>query len=421
MAHIRTIMEENFANSSYYLRGQELQSSITPYVQQDVNKFYSYSDFVNNIDTTVGGVGTMIEYPGLKDLMEARTAYLQTCQGYQGAPQISTINYSPKHPELNQLSWITAKAENADTVIFAFRMNSTAVFTKTLMFDDGQHHDGIAGDRIYGASFVSLGHTIQYYIYAENDSAAQFSPERAEYEFYTIQPALKKGDLVINEIMVVNTATAKDQDGDYDSWVELQNNTNEAINLRNNFLSDDPGFPDKWTFPDTIIQARKQLIIWADNDNLQEGIHSNFTLAATAGTILLSNNNYEIIDSISYSQQIASKTIGRYPNGYGSFDLMAPTFARMNQIGDTWDKTCMIYPNPANGYLFIETKSNYSSFTISILNPEGQLIRSEVYTHSTHELPVNIDVFNISGINGGIYFVKLEGDGINYISKILIY
>ena len=42
IAHIRTIMEENFVNQDYFMRGQYLQNLIDLSVQNDTNKFYSY-------------------------------------------------------------------------------------------------------------------------------------------------------------------------------------------------------------------------------------------------------------------------------------------------------------------------------------------------------------------------------------------
>ena len=84
------------------------------------------------------------------------------------------------------------------------------------MFDDGVHTDGNAGDSIYGTGLACSGYTIQYYIYAENDSSAAFSPERAEYEYYAIQPVIKPGYVVINEMLAINQGTGRDQDNESD-------------------------------------------------------------------------------------------------------------------------------------------------------------------------------------------------------------
>jgi hypothetical protein len=420
LAHLRTILKENFINNLYYTRGKELQLLILPYVEQDPNKFYSVTDFKQNLDTTVGGVGSMMQYPGLKDLMDARIAYLQAYSGYQGGPGISEISHFPVHPTYNENCWIKAKVTDADTVILGYRTSSTAIFRKVQMFDDGQHQDGTAGDQVYGAAFTVDGHAIQYYIYADNDSAAQFSPERAEYEFYSIQPAPSAGSLVVNEIMTRNSNTVTDQDGDYDGWIELQNNTNEKINLLNMYLSDDPAFVDKWMFPDTIVEAQKRIIVWADMDNTQLGLHTNFTLNPNGGTILLSNGNYKIVDSVDYQQQVNAISCGRYPNGYGNFDLMKPSFSTVNQIGETWGENCLVYPNPATGLVYITTKNNQSNVSVSLYNASGQLLLEDSFRHFPGEMNSSVDMLDISGLGQGIYLIRVTGENIEYFTRILI-
>ena len=73
LAHLRTIIEENFENGEYLLRAEHYRNLIDDAVQSDVNKFYTYDDFLNNLNSTTSD---LIDYPGISDLMEARTDYL---------------------------------------------------------------------------------------------------------------------------------------------------------------------------------------------------------------------------------------------------------------------------------------------------------------------------------------------------------
>ena len=57
-------------------------------------------------------------------------------------------------------------------------------FKEVEMFDDGAHNDGFSGDGVYGGKISNSSNSIDYYFYAENDSAGVFSPKRAAYEFY---------------------------------------------------------------------------------------------------------------------------------------------------------------------------------------------------------------------------------------------
>ena len=58
-------------------------------------------------------------------------------------------------------------------------------FKNIELYDDGLHNDGLAGDGVFGGKISNCSNSIEYYFYAENDSAGSFSPERAAYEFYT--------------------------------------------------------------------------------------------------------------------------------------------------------------------------------------------------------------------------------------------
>ena len=141
---------------------------------------------------------------------------------------------------------------------------------KKQMFDDGLHGDSLANDKLYAVDFTTEGNVIQYYIYSENDSAGVFSPERAAYNFYSIQPLVPKGNLLINELMADNKNTIHDQYLQFDPWIELVNTADEDIRLHNCSIRGNSALQN-YSFPDTFIKARKYLVIWADGENYQKG------------------------------------------------------------------------------------------------------------------------------------------------------
>ncbi|MDG2440902.1 MAG: CotH kinase family protein, partial [Crocinitomicaceae bacterium] len=73
LAHIRTIVEENFDNQDYMSRCAQIQTKIDSSVLADTNKFYSYSDFTANLTSTVSD---LVDYPGISELMDDRSVYL---------------------------------------------------------------------------------------------------------------------------------------------------------------------------------------------------------------------------------------------------------------------------------------------------------------------------------------------------------
>ena len=52
LAHMRTIVNENFRNNEYYDDALKIRNIIDNAVLNDTNKFYSYSHFRNNLDVS---------------------------------------------------------------------------------------------------------------------------------------------------------------------------------------------------------------------------------------------------------------------------------------------------------------------------------------------------------------------------------
>lgn len=133
-------------------------------------------------------------------------------------------------------------------------------------------------------------------------------------------PVAQQG-LVINEFMADNDNGSpwSDQDGDFDDWIELYNNTNQVVNLENYFLSDTSTFEHKWELPNIEIPANGYLIIWADKDVDQVGLHTQFSLDKDGGEVILSYIDGSVIDSVEYGEQDDNISMSRIPNGTGAF------------------------------------------------------------------------------------------------------
>lgn len=417
LAHMRTIIYENFVSGEYYTRGQQLQATIDTCVQNDYNKFYSYNDFTKNLDTTVSA---MIDYPGIKDLMEDRIVYLNSYSGFLGQPVI--LDVANTTVGSGSEIWITAKISNVDTCFLAYRYMTNDLFTKIPMFDDGIHQDGAAGDSIYGAS-IPTGNSVQFYMYAQNSTAGVFSPERAEYEYHLIQNT-NPSDIVINEVMAINKTFIPDQNNGYDDWIELYNNSSNSVSMFGKYLSDNASNLNKWAFPDTSISAHSFLIVWADNETTQHGLHANFKLSGTGESVYLSYSGNNIIDGVSYQQQKQDTTYGRYPNGTGPFGFMRPSYSSINWptliIPVSMDDNISVYPNPAEDWVNLSIKeSKEKKYTIEIYNINGKLIYVEnINCDSGGNLQKTID---ISSFQKGVYIMKATSPLTGYIKKLVIY
>ena len=413
IAHLRTIVKENLENNAYFDMATEYQTVIDSAVLNDTNKFYSYTDFKNNLTVDAGPTSGKI--PGLKSLIDARIAYLSTYTGFSGFPVITNVKHDPDVVEQNSLVWITAQVLSVSEVQLNYRNSSKAIFSTTTMFDDGNHNDGAAGDGTFGAQILANGKTLQYYIWAENDSAGSFSPERAQYEFYSIQPQAVQGDIVINEIKLNPNSASTFEQG---SWLELFNNTNEDITLTNVYLASDNLNLLHWKLPDTTICSKTYFMVGIDNGVAQDSVNTPFSLSQNDGSLYLTYKNGHQIDAISYSQIPINQSIGRYPNGKGLFSLMNPTYSNFNSTPISERASFSVFPNPTQQWLNFEINAQKSSVTIELFNALLQSIYKKQIDFNTNGTLYNGSI-DLSSYAKGVYLLKATWDDQSEIKKII--
>lgn len=388
-AHMRTINEEMFLSGLYEDMAAEWQSVIDTAVQTDTHKFYTYSQFQNGMTQDVAG-GMMGSIIGIRNLMQARSTYLNTTADFQYTqPAISDIVATPASPLFGAPFTLTAKVTNASSnaVFLGYRFALTDKFTRIQMFDDGLHNDGAAGDEVFGVSLSLDGAQMQYYLYAENSNAGRFSPERAEFEFYSLEAGVSTaspGDIVINELLAVNQTDTTDAGGQHEDWIELYNNSAQVISLKGLFLSDDADNPTKWEFPESAaIPAAGYLLVWADNDSTGDGLHAGFKLSGSGESLLLGYASGLILDSLSFGAQTADHSLARCPDGTGDFELTAnttPGYANSCATGvaspDDELAGLRLYPNPADASFTVQHEGD-AELRFGLYDLHGRLLLDE--------------------------------------------
>jgi Lamin Tail Domain len=141
----------------------------------------------------------------------------------------------------------------------------------------------------------------------------------------------KMTGIVINELMPVNSTTVTDNYGQYDDWIELYNLSSSVKDISGYYLSDSKSNKAKWQFPSgTSISEKGYLIIWADKDTTQLGLHANFKLSSLGEKVIFSNQDSIIIDEIVFPAQTLELSFSRVPNGTGEFKWKTPTYNRSN-------------------------------------------------------------------------------------------
>ncbi len=416
-AHLRTMAEEQFMTGNVGRRGVAIQAIIDSSVQADPNKFFTYANFRTNLNAGVagagpgpGGGGTS----GITSLVAGRMAYLNTQSWYTGQkPTITVATSNPAPAFLSQLT-ITASIPNISSnnfVFLGYRDHKVKAFTKLTMYDDGQHNDGAAGDKVFGATITVSSAKMEYYVYAEDltSDIGAFSPARAEYEFYSINatlPTITNRDVTLNEFLSWNTTGITDFDGQLEDWIELKNNTSSPISMEGLFLSDTLGNRQKWSFPkQTVIPANGRLLVWCDEDGEQGGLHANFKLDDAGERILLVNANNTTMDSTVFGQMFANLSTARCADGTGPFlSARTPTPLALNSCPSAQQELTSqisIYPNPGNEVFSVVSDQPISS--ISIYQLTGQMIR-KISAGNVQRMDVSME-----NLPSGLYLIEVNG------------
>jgi hypothetical protein len=163
-------------------------------------------------------------------------------------------------------------------------------FVAQLMFDDGLHGDGAAGDSIFGTQVGPhpTDTLVRYYVRA-TDTAAQSAVEPRDapqsYQAYTVDyevPSLR-----INEMVADNVTGLQDEFGEFDDWLEIHNAGTQTVDVGGMFLTNSLHQSREWELPSRVIEPGDFLLVWCDDDDEQGDLHTNFKLAASGSVIRL--------------------------------------------------------------------------------------------------------------------------------------
>lgn len=410
LAHVRTIIRESLDQDVVDAKIDAYYDLIDSFVQADDKKIYTYNEFVSARET-------------LKQFIRGRREFLlANSEVGADAPEVSSVMFSAgeleyEAPEAGSEMYVTANVtadQGVQAVNLYYATGIVGSFERTMMYDDGNHGDGEAGDGVFGGAVPGFGTGtyVRFYIEAvagDNAGTVRYMPDGAEHDvfFYQVKSSGQvASDVVINEFVASNDASAADQDGDYDDWIELYNNSSDPVDLSGWYMSDDEGDITQWTFPSgTVIPGNGYLIVWADEDDDQEGLHANFKLSASGETLLLVQPDEGIADRVDFGEQETDVAYARFPNGTGDFRSQAPTFNATNDAVSSVHAimaesgTFDVYPNPAQTTVVLTSTSGKNTDAV-IVNTLGAVVREVRFRGES--------VIDISDLAPGIYFVKAE-------------
>ena len=142
--------------------------------------------------------------------------------------------------------------------------------------------------------------------------------------------------LLINELMSNNQSCCADQYGQFDDWIEIYNAGGRAVNLGGMFITDDLTNPRAFRFPTndrkaTTIPAGGFILLWADGDHDQAGLHLNFRLSSNGEQMgLFASDGTTLLDSVTFGPLRPDVSYARVPNGEAWFFVDEPSPGRGN-------------------------------------------------------------------------------------------
>ncbi len=252
---------------------------------------------------------------------------------HNAPPVISGTARTPELPTDADPVWVTSTVTDDFAVVSVMlSYDAGGGWFDIVMYDDGAHNDGGAGNDVYGGQIPAFGDgtVVEYYVTATDDlGAVRVDPINAPALPYSYYVGYENLPLYINEFMADNDSFIEDPDQPlaYEDWVELYNAGPSTIDLGGMYLTDDLQNPLKYQIPSGVsIAGNSYLVFWTDDDIEQGPLHTNFKLSAIGEEIgLFDTDAYGNmpIDTLTFGQQFTDTSQGRCPDATDNWQLFS--------------------------------------------------------------------------------------------------
>lgn len=406
IAHMKTLLAYALDPDKAKNLMDDYEALIAPELQTDPKIDFTFAEHTRDLNR-------------LKSFFDYRASFILSNAEFRNeAPEISEVRQwqdgnEIQSPLSHEEVLITARATHPNGLHELNLYYSTAL-AGNFELVNMKNVDGVFSAHLPG---LPSGSFVRYYVEAvagDSIHTVSYLPGKAEYEVFLYQvayPTSEYSNMVINELMASNNTTKADEAGEYDDWIELYNTSFDPVSLGGYHLSDNIENLFKWMLPDTTISGEDYLVIWADDDEEQGHMHTNFKLSAGGEELILTDKDSAIVDKIVFSAQEADLTFGRWPNGSGSFVEMPASFQAENKqtvtiIPESFNYSKFeVYPNPTDGLVNIrcsdEEKEEIQVFTVT-----GEMIHREKFSEQ----------INLSHLSPGLYLLK-SGNNIRKLIK----
>jgi len=228
-----------------------------------------------------------------------------------------------------------------------------------------------------------------------------------------------KAQLYINEFMASNDAAVPGPQGDYPDWIEIYNAGSEDVMLGGYYMYDTLDVSQAYQIPDTYpdsvtVPAGGYILFYANKDEDLSVLNLNFKLSGGGEQIGLWNPDMEEVDGLTYGDQVADVSYGRYPDGSDMWYIMpdytpgAPN-VYTDAVIENESNVALTqnYPNPFTGETNIEfdlKSADHVNVTVySITGAMVAVIADDQFAAGKHIL-----TWNASGLPAGYYILNIR-------------
>lgn len=189
-------------------------------------------------------------------------------------------------------------------------------------------------------------------------------------------PQTTKAQLIINELMQSNIDCIMDDLNEFpDSWVELYNSGDVAVNLENFKIGISKDASTAWQLPKKEVKAKGYAIVYCDKSATE--LHTDFRLESGKGCELYLFQNDEVVSEISGMKKQPAPNIayGRKSDGAEEWGYMlSPTPGSANKGGTSSD--ILGLPEfSMTGRVLTSDKNIRLKLSVPEGSPEGTVIR----------------------------------------------
>ena len=246
--------------------------------------------------------------------------------------------------------------------------------------------------------------------------------------------------IMVNEFLASNDACCMDENGDYDDFIELYNSGSNSVNVGGMYVTDDLTDPASWQIPTsdanvTTVASGGFLLLWANKESEQGVLHVEEKLSGDGeqiGLVTIFASDTSFVDSLTYSEQIADTSYGRFPDGSSSWSILNPTPGSANTelsvinggIVPMQFALHQNYPNPFNPTTTIRFDIAEQTFvTISIWNILGQTVNTlakEQMNPGSYKLEFNGTDRYGKSLSSGVYLISVETPSWSSTNKMML-